>query len=225
MKRSSWIVALAIAVLLPACGEDTTTAPPPVGGASPSPSPSPAPSPSAVPPPSPAPSPTPEPSPSPVPSPTPEPTPTPEPLPDIVINIADMAPSDKRVPLVCPPVGLAYLAAAVRVHGHTPHLVDGVGEGLGRFSPFLRGTFTHGLSIDYVRFRVTVDTVSVADAEELKLGAGELTLVLHYTVMGPDAVPIITGRAVSRADRLGYEFDVHPGLHRTDLRPQPAPDP
>lgn len=83
---------------------------------------------------------------------------------------------------------------------------------------------THGLSIDYVRFRVTVDTVSAADAEELKLAAGVPTLVLNYTVMGAEALPIITGRAVSRADRLGYEFDVHPGLHRTDLRPQSPAD-
>ena len=85
MKRASWILAVALALLLPACGEDSTTtvAPPPVAAASPSPSPSAAPLPS--------------PSPSPVPSPTPEPTPeptpqpTPEPLPDITINIVNMA--------------------------------------------------------------------------------------------------------------------------------------
>jgi DNA-binding GntR family transcriptional regulator len=83
---------------------------------------------------------------------------------------------------------------------------------------------THGLSISHVRFRLTVDTVSATDAEQLKLAADVPTLVLNYTVIGPEAVPIITGRAVSRADRLGYEFDVHPGLQRTDLRPQPPPD-
>jgi DNA-binding GntR family transcriptional regulator len=77
---------------------------------------------------------------------------------------------------------------------------------------------THGLSIDHVRFRVTGDTVAADEADALKLTPGFPTLVLDYTVIGPDAVPILTGRAVSRADRLGYQFDVHPGLHRTDLR-------
>jgi hypothetical protein len=79
---------------------------------------------------------------------------------------------------------------------------------------------THGLSIDHVRFRVSGDSVSPADADTLKLPPDFPTLVLDYTVVGPDAMPIITGRAVSRADRLGYQFDVHPGLQRTDLRPQ-----
>jgi outer membrane biosynthesis protein TonB len=83
MKCASWIVAVAVAVLLPACGEDSTTtvAPPPVAAASPSPSPAPEPSPSPVP----------SPTPQPTPEPTPEPTPTPEPLPDITINIVNMA--------------------------------------------------------------------------------------------------------------------------------------
>ena len=85
MKRASWIVAVAVAVLLPACGEDITTAPPPVAAASPSPSPSAAPAPS----PSPIPSPTPAPTPEPTPQPTPEPTP--EPLPDLTINIVNMS--------------------------------------------------------------------------------------------------------------------------------------
>jgi outer membrane biosynthesis protein TonB len=85
MKRASLIVAVAMALLLPACGEDSTTTvvPPPVAAASPSPSPSAAPEPS----PSPVPSPTPQ----PTPEPSPEPTPTPEPLPDITINIVNMA--------------------------------------------------------------------------------------------------------------------------------------
>jgi outer membrane biosynthesis protein TonB len=84
MKRSYWMVALALA--LPGCGGDSSTpdvVPSPVAVASPSPVPSPTPEPS----PSPVPSPTPQ----PTPEPTPEPTPTPEPLPDITINIANMA--------------------------------------------------------------------------------------------------------------------------------------
>jgi DNA-binding GntR family transcriptional regulator len=83
---------------------------------------------------------------------------------------------------------------------------------------------THGLSIDHVRFRVTGDTVTAGDAAALGLTRDFPTLVLDYTVLGSNAVPILTGRAVSRADRLGYQFDVHPGLQRADLRAQPAPN-
>lgn len=75
-----------------------------------------------------------------------------------LINTADMAPSDRRVPLVCPPLGLAYLAAALRQQGHEPGIVDGVGAAVGRFTPFLDGTFLHGLPIDEIVARVPADT-------------------------------------------------------------------
>ena len=83
---------------------------------------------------------------------------------------------------------------------------------------------TYGLSIDHVRFRVTGDTVTALDAAALGLTRDFPTLVLDYTVLGSNAVPIITGRAVSRADRLGYQFDLHPGLQRVDLRAQSPPN-
>jgi DNA-binding GntR family transcriptional regulator len=79
---------------------------------------------------------------------------------------------------------------------------------------------THQVAVDHVRFRVTGDTASPENALTLALPPNFSTLVLDYTVVGPDAIPVLTGQAVSRADRLGYEFDVHPGLHRTDLRSQ-----
>ena len=77
---------------------------------------------------------------------------------------------------------------------------------------------THRISVDHARFRVTGDTVSAQDAELLELAPNYPTLVLDYTVVAPDGKPVLTGQAISRADRLGYQFDVHPGLHRTDLR-------
>jgi len=63
-----------------------------------------------------------------------------------LVNTPDMAPSERRVPLLCPPLGLAYLAAALREQGHEPTIADGVGPGVGRFTPFL-GAFVHGLPI------------------------------------------------------------------------------
>jgi GntR family transcriptional regulator len=83
---------------------------------------------------------------------------------------------------------------------------------------------THGISVDHIRFRVSGDTVSREDGDLLGLAPNFPALVLDYTVIAPDTTAILAGRAVSRADRLGYQFDVHPGLHRTDLRPRSAPD-
>lgn len=78
---------------------------------------------------------------------------------------------------------------------------------------------THGISVDHVRFRVSGDSVSAEDAQSLGLAPNFPTLVLDYTVIAPDTTAVLAGQAVSRADRLGYQFDVHPSLHRTDLRP------
>jgi radical SAM superfamily enzyme YgiQ (UPF0313 family) len=78
-----------------------------------------------------------------------------------LVNIADMASSDRRVPLVCPPLGLAYLAGALREGGHDPVLVDGVGAGFGRFTAFLNGTFLHGLPVDELVERVPADVALV----------------------------------------------------------------
>lgn len=75
-----------------------------------------------------------------------------------LINTADLAPSDSRVPLVCPPLGLAYLAASLRQVGHDVTIVDGVGAAIGRFSPFLQGTFLHGMPIDEIVEHVPADT-------------------------------------------------------------------
>lgn len=75
-----------------------------------------------------------------------------------LINTADLAPSERRVPLVCPPLGLAYLAATLGEQGHVVTIVDGVGEAIGRFTPFLQGTFLHGLPIDELVERVPADS-------------------------------------------------------------------
>lgn len=51
--------------------------------------------------------------------------------------------------LVTPPLGLAYVAAAVRAAGHKVVLVDAVGSAIEQFTPHDRGLL-HGLTVDQV---------------------------------------------------------------------------
>lgn len=112
-----------------------------------------------------------------------------------LINTADMAPSNKRVPLVCPPLGLAYLAASLRQHGHAPTIVDGVGSAVGRFTPFLQGTFLHGLPIPEIVERVPADT-------EL-LGIG--VMFSDYWPLAKRVVAVLRGRFPNVPIVLGGE--------------------
>ena len=63
-----------------------------------------------------------------------------------------------------PPLGVAYLAAAVRHAGHEVNVVDGLGEALEAYHPFLRGQFLNGLSIEQVVDRVdpSADLIGVS---------------------------------------------------------------
>ncbi len=60
--------------------------------------------------------------------------------------------------LVQPPLGMAYVGACLREAGHTVRVVDGVGEGIGRLSPFRGAHRVFGLTIDEIVDRIEADT-------------------------------------------------------------------
>ena len=60
----------------------------------------------------------------------------------------------KRLPQIQPPLGMAYLAACARAAGHEVRVVDGLGEGIGRYSHFRGDHSIHGLSIEEIVERV-----------------------------------------------------------------------
>lgn len=60
-----------------------------------------------------------------------------------------LMPALNMVDLVTPPLGLAYVAAAVRTAGYEVVLVDAVGSAIEQFTPHERGLL-HGLAVDQV---------------------------------------------------------------------------
>jgi radical SAM superfamily enzyme YgiQ (UPF0313 family) len=61
-------------------------------------------------------------------------------------------------PQMQPPLGMAYLAACARDAGHTVRVVDGVGEGIGRYSRFGERHCAYGLPIAEILDRIDADT-------------------------------------------------------------------
>src|SRR5438105_12877476 len=63
-----------------------------------------------------------------------------------------------------PPLGIAYLAAFVRQHGHQPSVVDAVGLAVTRIRPWPRrkNRLIQGLSFEEIIARVPADTEVIA---------------------------------------------------------------
>jgi anaerobic magnesium-protoporphyrin IX monomethyl ester cyclase len=53
-----------------------------------------------------------------------------------------------------PPIGLAYIAATTRAHGHEVHVVDSIGEAIESYVPFVEKTLYRGLGLDEIVDRV-----------------------------------------------------------------------
>ena len=75
-----------------------------------------------------------------------------------LVNPPITATDVRRLPQLQPPLGLAYVAATLRRDGHEVRAVDGVGEALGRYSPFRHGYFAHGLTIEETVDRIDPDS-------------------------------------------------------------------
>jgi GntR family transcriptional regulator len=75
-----------------------------------------------------------------------------------------------------------------------------------------------GVPVDHIDFQIEVSAVSPDQGPLLGLPVGFPLLVVRYTPIGANGAPILTGDAISRADRFVYEFCVHPALHRPHPR-------
>ena len=104
----------------------------------------------------------------------------------------------KRLPKVQPPLGMAYLAACAREAGHAVSVVDGIGEGIGRHSPFREGYYIHGLSIEEILERIDPKT-EVIGVGVMFSSFWPLSRVLIEAIRGrfPHAVIIVGGEHVT----------------------------
>ena len=75
-----------------------------------------------------------------------------------LVNPAITATNIKRLPQLQPPLGLGYLAACLRRDGHDVRAVDGIGQAIGRFTPFIDGYYVHGLPIDEIVEQIDADS-------------------------------------------------------------------
>lgn len=64
----------------------------------------------------------------------------------------------RKPPQIQPPLGMAYVAAALRAAGHDVRVVDGLGEGIGRTSHFRGAHHIHGLPIAEIVERIDPDS-------------------------------------------------------------------
>lgn len=73
----------------------------------------------------------------------------------------------------------------------------------------------HGIRIHHVDFEIEGGAVSEEQTSLLGLPIGFPLLVVYYTPIGANGTPILSGRAISRADRFSYKFCEYPSIHKT----------
>lgn len=71
----------------------------------------------------------------------------------------------------------------------------------------------HGVAIDHVDYRFEAATATETQAGLLDVVTGFPLLVIRFTPIGVDGVPVMAGRTTTRADRFAYEFCGRPKAH------------
>jgi GntR family transcriptional regulator len=72
----------------------------------------------------------------------------------------------------------------------------------------------HGIPLDHIDYELEGATATDAQASLLSVMTGFPLLVIRYTPIGLDGLPMLKGRTTSRADRFTYEFCARPEAHR-----------
>jgi GntR family transcriptional regulator len=72
----------------------------------------------------------------------------------------------------------------------------------------------HGIPLDHIDYEIEGTTATESQASLLNVMTGFPLLVIRYTPIGLDGLPMLKGRTTSRADRFTYEFCARPATHR-----------
>jgi GntR family transcriptional regulator len=72
----------------------------------------------------------------------------------------------------------------------------------------------HGIALDHIDYELEGATATETQASLLDVITGFPLLVIRYTPIGLDGLPMLMGRTTSRADRFTYQFCVRPDAHR-----------
>jgi GntR family transcriptional regulator len=86
--------------------------------------------------------------------------------------------------------------------------------------PKLRGQFVmsliqaHQIELDHIDYQFEGSTASEEQGSFLNVMTGFPLLVIRYTPIGKNGVPLLMGRTTSRADRFVYRFCARPRAHR-----------
>ncbi len=68
-----------------------------------------------------------------------------------------VVPAHNITTMFTPPLGLAYVAGALRAEGHDVHFIDGVGESMDTRHPWDNDTYIYGLGLDEIAARIPDD--------------------------------------------------------------------
>lgn len=71
----------------------------------------------------------------------------------------------------------------------------------------------HGIPFDHIDYEFEGANATDAQAALLNVMTGFPLLVIRYTPIGSDGLPMLKGRTTSRADRFTYEFCARPEAH------------
>lgn len=93
-----------------------------------------------------------------------------------------------------------------------------------RLKPRVRGHFVmsllaaDGIAVDHIDYQFEAATATEAQASLLNVVTGFPLLVIRFTPIGPDGLPLLLGHTTTRADRFTYEYCARPKAHRRPRR-------
>jgi len=89
-----------------------------------------------------------------------------------------------------------------------------------RLKPMLRGRFLMslldlaGIKSNHIDYQFEATTATETQAALLHVVTGFPLLVIRFTPIGSNGLPLLLGRTISRADRFTYEYCARPKVHR-----------
>ncbi len=111
----------------------------------------------------------------------------------------------KTLRWACPEIGIAYIASCARQAGHEVRVIDAIGEGLCRYSPFIGKCRLHGLPLEAIVERIEPDTklvgVSVMFSDHWPVAKRLIAMIRERL---PQAAIVCGGEHVSACPQLTF---------------------